>query len=86
MLAATMQHRIHSILAIARQHGHRSLVLGAWGCGVFKNDPQEIAQWFHAALIDNLMFSGAFERVVFAVLDRSTAQENFRAFHDVFTP
>jgi uncharacterized protein (TIGR02452 family) len=86
MLAGTMQHRIHSILAIARQHNHRSLVLGAWGCGVFKNDPQEIAQWFHAALTVNPLFSGAFERVVFAVFDRSTTQENFRAFHDLFTP
>jgi uncharacterized protein (TIGR02452 family) len=85
-LKTTMQHRIHSILAIARQHGHRSLVLGAWGCGVFKNDPQDIAQWFHTALIVNPLFSGAFERVVFAVLDRSTTQENFRAFHNVFTP
>jgi uncharacterized protein (TIGR02452 family) len=69
MLAATMQHRINSILAIARQRDHRSLVLGAWGCGVFKNDPQDIAQWFHTALIDNPLFIGAFERVVFAVFD-----------------
>jgi uncharacterized protein (TIGR02452 family) len=85
-LKTTMQHRIHSVLAIARQHGHRSLVLGAWGCGVFKNDPQDIAQWFYAALTVNPLFSGAFERVVFAVFDRSKTQENFRAFHNVFTP
>jgi uncharacterized protein (TIGR02452 family) len=62
------------------------LVLGAWGCGVFKNDPQDIAQWFHAALTVNPLFSGAFESVVFAVFDRSTIQENFRAFYDLFTP
>jgi uncharacterized protein (TIGR02452 family) len=83
-IEAMMVQRIHSILAIARQHGHRSLVLGAWGCGVFKNNPQDIARWFHGALTTNILFSGAFERVVFAVFDRTTSQENLHAFQDVF--
>ncbi|MGF1603152.1 MAG: TIGR02452 family protein [Thermosynechococcaceae cyanobacterium] len=46
-IAPIMKHRIQAVLAIARQHQHDSLVLGAWGCGVFKNEPADIARWFH---------------------------------------
>ncbi len=78
----TMKHRIESVLAIARHQAHRSLVLGAWGCGVFGNDPSHIAAWFHDALTKNPLFAGAFDRVFFAVLDRTAQQATFRAFRD----
>ena len=31
------------MLAVAAAHEHRVLVLGAWGCGVFRNDPALVA-------------------------------------------
>jgi uncharacterized protein (TIGR02452 family) len=34
-----LQKRMHRVLAIARAYGHAALVLGAWGCGAFANDP-----------------------------------------------
>jgi uncharacterized protein (TIGR02452 family) len=34
-----MRSRILRVLAIAAAFEHRSLVLGAWGCGAFGNDP-----------------------------------------------
>lgn len=83
-IAPTMRRRIESILAIARRHGHGSLILGAWGCGVFANDPVEVAKWFHEALTQDSRFVGAFERVIFAVLDRSESGATFRAFADRF--
>lgn len=60
-----MRIRIEKVLAVAAHHGHRTLVLGAWGCGVFRNDPEEIAQLFLEALEGR--FAGMFELVVFAV-------------------
>jgi uncharacterized protein (TIGR02452 family) len=65
----TMEERVEKVLAIAAGHGHDTAVLGAWGCGVFKNDPEEIAELFHAGL--NGPFHGAFAHIAFAVLDSS---------------
>jgi uncharacterized protein (TIGR02452 family) len=74
----------HVLSAMAR-HGHRSLVLGAWGCGVFRNDPRAVAGAF-AAWLAHPRFEGAFDRVVFAVYDRSADQGNLRAFQERFAP
>jgi uncharacterized protein (TIGR02452 family) len=68
-----MRRRVEKVLTIMAGYGHPSAVLGAWGCGVFKNDPEEVAELFEAALRGR--FRGAFERVVFAVLD-STADRH----------
>lgn len=71
--------RAGKVLAVAANHGHRVLVLGAWGCGVFRNDPAEVAAIFDRWLGSD-RFRGAFARVVFAVYDRSRSQDNRRAF------
>ena len=80
----TMEERIRSVLAVARHHGHNSIVLGAWGCGVFGNDPADIAQWFADALQDDARFAGAFDKIVFAVLDFADSTPTFNAFREVF--
>lgn len=58
--------RGRNILLVAREHGHRVLVLGAWGCGVFRNDPETVAAMWHYHL-HKPEFAGAFDRVVFAI-------------------
>ncbi|CAL9496844.1 hypothetical protein SUDANB121_03371 [Nocardiopsis dassonvillei] len=60
--------RARGVLAAAAHHGVDVLVLGAWGCGVFGNIPEEVAEAFAGHLHGG--FAGVFERVVFAVLDR----------------
>ncbi len=64
-----LQKRIHRILAIAQAYGHAELILGAWGCGAFRNDPHRTAMDFRQALEHD--FSGAFSEVVFAITDWS---------------
>jgi uncharacterized protein (TIGR02452 family) len=70
--------RSEYVLALAAVHGYTQLVLGAWGCGVFRNDPHVVA----SAFVDHLRgpWSGRFRRVVFSVLDTSPALETFSAF------
>jgi uncharacterized protein (TIGR02452 family) len=81
-ITAAMRERVARVLAIAAIHGHDALVLGAWGCGVFKNDPAEIAALFAAALRES--FAGAFAMVVFAVLDWSPERRFIGPFERVF--
>jgi uncharacterized protein (TIGR02452 family) len=79
-----MQERVERVLGVAALHGHEVLVLGAWGCGVFRNDPGQVAELFQAALAGR--FRGAFTRVAFAVLDSSAEQHILAAFEQVFGP
>ena len=78
-----MRERIDPVLAVAAHHGHDSLVLGAWGCGVFRNDPAQIAALFADALRGG-RFAGAFRRIVFAVLDSTPDRGTYNAFAEVF--
>ena len=41
-----LHRRAGYVLTVARENGHRSLLLGAWGCGVFRNDPYSVAASF----------------------------------------
>jgi uncharacterized protein (TIGR02452 family) len=77
-----LRQRIHRVLAIARSGGYRELVLGAWGCGAFGNDPRHTAQDFRRAL--ETQYAGAFETVVFAVTDWSKERRFLGPFRDVF--
>lgn len=71
-IQAAMRDRVARVLGVAAEHDERALVLGAWGCGVFRNNAEEIAGLFKEAL--DGPFRGAFERVIFAVLDFSDEQ------------
>jgi uncharacterized protein (TIGR02452 family) len=79
-----MQGRVERVLGVAARHGHEALVLGAWGCGVFRNDPGQIAELFRDALAGR--FRGAFTHVVFAVLDSSGERRSLGPFEQVFGP
>jgi uncharacterized protein (TIGR02452 family) len=75
-----LRRRATRILAVAAAHGHRRLVLGAWGCGVFGNDPAVVAEAFSHALRE----VPSFDEVVFAVLGRADDPSR-RAFAAVLT-
>ncbi|MEE6257629.1 TIGR02452 family protein [Plantactinospora sonchi] len=73
---ALLRRRIDRVLAVAAAYGHRRLVLGAWGCGVFGNEPTVVAEAFGGALRDGPRF----DQVVFAVFDRQRGTPTYAAF------
>jgi uncharacterized protein (TIGR02452 family) len=82
VIRAEMARRVRKVLAIAAGHGHDAVVLGAWGCGVFRNDPEVVAELFRESLGGE--FHGAFVRVVFAVLDTSDDEHFIGPFRSRF--
>lgn len=74
--------RVRRALAICATKGHRQLVLGAWGCGVFGNDATVVARAFAAELEG--AHAGVFEEIVFAVLDWSEERRYLRPFVEQF--
>jgi uncharacterized protein (TIGR02452 family) len=81
-LPDVLRRRGDYVLALAAAHGYDNLVLGAWGCGVFRNDPALVAAMFAEHLCG--LWAGRFRRVVFAVLDTSARQATFAAFREAF--
>jgi len=69
VIESVMRKRIEKVLAICVAKKHRTLILGAWGCGVFRNDPEMIAGLFHEALTGK--FANCFDRIAFAVLTKN---------------
>ncbi len=78
-----LRDRIQRILHIAVGQNYTSLVLGAWGCGAFGNDPRQTAEDFKVAIVSN--FNRQFTDVVFAIADWSPQRRFLRPFHDVFS-
>ncbi|MEW2168082.1 TIGR02452 family protein [Streptomyces sp. NPDC007084] len=75
--------RAERVLETAAAHSYRRLVLGAWGCGVFRNDPAQVAGAFRGLLVGG-RFEGAFDQVVFGILDRARDRTTYRAFEQAF--
>ncbi|HFA49667.1 MAG TPA: TIGR02452 family protein [Bacteroidetes bacterium] len=75
-----MKRRIEKVLAIALEHQHKAIVLGAWGCGVFQNKPEDIADYFKEII--ETKFKNDFNKIVFAVYSKN---ERFIApFYEAF--
>lgn len=80
--ARLLQDRIWRVLEIAAARGYDSLVLGAWGCGAFGNNPTTTAKAFRSALESDQ--GRLFEDVVFAICDWSPERRFLGPFRDVF--
>ena len=80
--------RIIGMLKVAAYYGYKNLVLGAWGCGAFGNDALVLARLFNDAFNENidseLTVGGLFNKVEFAVLDRTSDQYNYSSFNKYF--
>lgn len=74
-----MDIRTDKMLALALSQGNETLILGAWGCGVFRNDPKEIAELFKKYLHGK--YKNKFKRVVFAILSKK--EEMIQPFEEI---
>lgn len=70
-ITLVQKQRMHYLLSVCAHEGYQNLVLGAWGCGVFMNEPRQIADLWYQLLVDDEQFKNRFNQVVFAVLDRN---------------
>ncbi|ULJ69707.1 TIGR02452 family protein [Wielerella bovis] len=82
-ITETLIRRTNYVLSIAKQQGHKILVLGAWGCGVFRNDPVQVAKVFDDCLKQD-KFANAFDEIVFAIYDSSKTLKVLTAFENQF--
>jgi uncharacterized protein (TIGR02452 family) len=86
----TVYSRITAMLKCAAYFGYKNLVLGAWGCGALGNDARIISDLFYKALKEIEFMgkreNGLFNRIDFAVLDRTAEQYNFKEFYRNFGP
>lgn len=78
-IKAVRRQRMARLLTLCADETFDAIVLGAWGCGVFRNDVTEVAQEFHELLQGE--FRSVFPRVVFAILD----EPSHSIFVDVFS-
>ncbi|MCL2119153.1 MAG: TIGR02452 family protein [Planctomycetaceae bacterium] len=79
-----LRERSEKILAVMVKHSCDALVLGAWGCGVFQNGPEEVADVFAHHLKQGGKWHNCFRLVLFSIFDRSRQQNIIQAFRDVF--
>ncbi|MGD2122648.1 MAG: TIGR02452 family protein [Gemmatimonadota bacterium] len=81
-IEAAMRARIRKVLLVALLHGHDAIVLGAWGCGAFENDPRMMAELFKASIEEDV--PGRYKKIVFAIVDTWPDQRTIGPFREVF--
>jgi uncharacterized protein (TIGR02452 family) len=76
-----MRERIRKVPHFMAGHGHDAAVLRG-GCGVFRNNPEVIADLFREALVTR--FAGVYRKVVFAIPDWSAERRFIEPFDERF--
>jgi uncharacterized protein (TIGR02452 family) len=82
LLESVFLKRIDHVLHYANLQKIECLILGAWGCGVFRNEASDVAKLFKKVIAKK--YINAFKKIVFAVYDISENKVNFNAFEEVF--
>jgi uncharacterized protein (TIGR02452 family) len=78
---AAMKIRISKLLRVFAAEGEKRLILGAFGCGVFRNDAALVSSFFKDAL-EGEGLAHYFDEIYFAI--PGSTSYNFRAFEKIF--
>lgn len=79
-----MKDKIRLLFRVAARRKQRRLVLGALGCGVFKNPPKQIANMFLEVFQEQEFHGGWWREIKFAILSNPKKHDpNYEVFHDV---
>lgn len=73
--------KIRTIFNIAIEQGIKTLILGAWGCGGYRNPPKHVAEIFRELLNE---YYGVFRDIYFAIKD-TYIRGNYQVFSKVLT-
>lgn len=79
--AELMNAKIESIFQIAINHNHNYLILGALGCGAYRNPTPKIIEMFQKNI---KKYENHFDQIIFAVLS-SKGDINFELFNKAFS-
>ncbi len=74
---AALKQRVDFVISIAEEQGCETIILGAWGCGVFGQDPAVAARLFKERLAATTI-----KRAVFAIPGQNS---NYTSFRDAFS-
>ncbi|KAI0764413.1 hypothetical protein BD413DRAFT_194044 [Trametes elegans] len=75
-IADAMRERMARVLFLFETKGVKSLVLGSFGTGVFRNNVHTVATiWADLLVGENARFKDSFDHVVFAILGKETFEE-----------
>ncbi|KAI0138887.1 hypothetical protein GGR57DRAFT_46571 [Xylariaceae sp. FL1272] len=73
--------KMRAVLRLAVRERHELLVLGAMGCGAFKNPPRDVASCWSEVLSEHEFSGGWWREIWFAVFD-GRREGNFEIFDD----
>lgn len=74
------KNKIRLMLSLAHNMNCKNIILGAWGCGVYGNDPEIISGYFHEVLVSEC-YSSLFNKVIFAIInDENSVGNNYEIF------
>lgn len=83
-LKSLFKSRIKNIFEAAIDNKVEVIILGAFGCGAFKNPPEVVAEAFHE-VIDENGYADNFKKIVFAIKCNPNNTKNLDVFQEKFS-
>lgn len=81
---SVMKERINKLIDFIIEKSPDCAILGAFGCGVFKNNPNSIATMFKEAIVSRSNeLNSRNIKIVFAIYDKEKTGVNYRTFHKI---